>query len=89
MYYLSSCPIVIGSSERLAQTIWGRASSQFPRIFNCGMASVQDRVTAFAPFIPDMPLDQMEFFIAPPVRAMPQKLCGEFGGIRDTFSIDH
>ena len=83
LYYLSSYSLAIGTSERFAQTIRGRKSSQFPSIFSCRMASVQDRVIAFAPFIPGMPLDQMEFVIAPPVRAMPQKFCGEFGGIRE------
>ena len=82
---MSSYSLAIGPSERFAQTIRERARGQLPCIFNCRMASVQDRVIAFAPFIPDMSLNQMEFVVAPPVRAMSLELHGEFGGIREYF----
>jgi hypothetical protein len=83
--YLSSYSLAIGPSERFARTIRGHSSSQFPCIFNCRMAALQDRVIAFAAFIPAMPLDQMEFVVAPPTRAMALERRGEYGGIREYF----
>lgn len=66
-HYLSSYSLASGTVELFAQTQGKRQCSAFPCIFSGPVPAIQSRVVAFAPFIADMKLDQMEFVVAPPV----------------------
>ena len=54
-----------------------------PCIFSAPLAAIQDRIVAFAPFIRGMPLDQLEFVVAPPVEEMGLRYLGVFSGIHE------
>lgn len=81
--YLSSYSLSIGTTELFSQTKGSQFCDQIPCIFSCPIMAIHDRVIAFAPFIRNMSLDQMEFVVAPPVKTTPMKLHGTFSGIRE------
>lgn len=81
--YLSSYSLSIGSTELFSQTMGRHICNQTPCIFSCPIMALHDRVIAFAPFIRNMPLDQMEFVVAPPVKATPMEFQGTYNRIRE------
>lgn len=82
LHYLSSYSLTLGPVEQFAQT-WTPATQGVgvPSIFSAPLPAVQHRVVAFAPFIEDMDLSQLEFVVAPPVEEMPLQDDGIHGGI--------
>ncbi|MBX5218770.1 hypothetical protein HJC04_00110 [Rhizobium sp. NLR8a] len=84
LHYLSSYSLGLGPVEQFAQT-WTPATrgSGIPSIFSAPLPAIQDRVVAFAPFIENMDLSQLEFVVAPPVEEMPLEDHGMFGNIRE------
>lgn len=81
--YLSSFSLASGTTELFAQTMGSRICTQIPCIISCPVMAIHDRIVAFAPFIKGMPLDQMEFVLAPPVVDTPLNFHGEFSGVRE------
>jgi hypothetical protein len=81
--YLSSFSLGIGPTELFAQTMGGRICSNIPCIISCPIMAIHDRVVAFAPFIKDMTLDQMEVIVAPPVKTTHLVYHDAYGGIRE------
>jgi hypothetical protein len=81
--YLSSYSLSIGSTELFAQTKGRKVCTKIPCIVSCPIVAIHDRVVAFAPFVRDMTLDQMEFVVAPPAKATPMNYQGTFSGIRE------
>lgn len=88
LHYLSSYSLALGPVEQFAQT-WTPSTRGvgIPSIFSTPVTSIQDRVVAFAPFIENMDLSQLEFVVAPPCRESPLVSRGEFGGIHE-YSFD-
>lgn len=82
LYYLSSFSLAIGPPEQFAQQ-WTSATNGTgtPTIFSAPLPAIQSRVMAFAPFIPEMMLDQLELVVAPPVSETRFSDDGVFGGI--------
>lgn len=72
LHYLSSYSLALSPVEQFAQT-WTPSTrgAGIPSIFSAPIAAVQDRVVAFAPFIENMDLAQLEIVVAPPVEEMP------------------
>ncbi|MCV0428668.1 MAG: hypothetical protein K5905_24695 [Roseibium sp.] len=83
-HYLSSFSLALGPVEQFAQT-WTTATRNTgtPSIFSAPIAAIQDRVVAFAPFITQMDLSQLELVVAPPVEEMHLVDHGMHGGIRE------
>lgn len=84
LHYLSSYSLAIGPVEQFAQT-WTSATRDtgIPSIFSAPIAAVQHRVVAFAPFIADMDLSQLELVVAPPTEETALRDDGSYGGIRE------
>lgn len=84
LHYLSSYSLALGPVEQFAQT-WTSATQAggIPSIFSAPLPAIQDRVVAFAPFIVNMDLSQLEFVVAPPVEEMPLEHHGAFGNIHE------
>jgi hypothetical protein len=84
LHYLSSYSLALGPVEQFAQT-WTPATRAggIPSIFSAPLPAIQDRVVAFAPFIENMDLSQLEFVVAPPVEEMPLEHHGVFGDIHE------
>lgn len=84
LHYLSSYSLALGPAEQFAQT-WTPATRGvgIPSIFSAPLPAIQDRVVAFAPFIENMDLSQLEFVVAPPVEEMPLEHHGAFGDIHE------
>lgn len=84
LHYLSSYSLALGPVEQFAQT-WTPATrgAGIPSIFSAPLPAIQDRVVAFAPFIPNMDLSQLEFVVAPPVEEMALQHHGAFGDIHE------
>lgn len=84
LHYLSSYSLALSPVEQFAQT-WTPSTrgAGIPSIFSAPIVAVQDRVVAFAPFIENMDLSQLEFVVAPPVEAMPLEYHGVFGDIHE------
>lgn len=84
LHYLSSYSLTLGPVEQFAQT-WNSATRETgtPVIFSAPMPAIQDRVVAFAPFIENMDIGQLEFVVAPPVEETPLRQDGMHGGIRE------
>lgn len=66
--HLSSYSLALGPVEQFAQT-YSRESqgTGIPSIFSAPIPAVQNRTVAFAPFIPEMPINQFEIIVAPPI----------------------
>lgn len=79
LHYLSSYSLASGTVELFAQTQGKSQCSGWPCIFSAPLPAVQQRVVAFAPFIKNMQIDQMEFVVAPPVRPIPVEFRGNYG----------
>lgn len=84
LHYLSSYSMALGPVEQFART-WTPSTrgKGIPSIFSAPIAAIQDRVVAFAPFIENMDLSQLEFVVAPPVQEMPLEYNGVFGDIHE------
>lgn len=84
LHYLSSYSLALGPVEQFAQT-WTPATQGLgiPSIFSAPLPAIQNRVVAFAPFIENMDLSQLEFVVAPPVEEMPLEHHGVFGNIHE------
>ena len=52
-------------------------------IFSAPLPAIQTRIVAFAPFVKDMDLRQLELVVAPPTASTPLQHDGEFGGIHE------
>lgn len=84
MSELSSYSLGIGAVEQFAQQHTGKTkASGIQSIFSAPLPAVQKRIVAFAPFIAEMDLRQLELVVAPPVEKMLFVDRGEFGGIRE------
>lgn len=70
-HYLSSYSLASGPAELFAQTHGRGTCNGIPCIFSGPVPAIQTRVIAFTPFIENMTVDQIEFVVAPPVKAMP------------------
>ncbi len=79
LHYLSSYSLASGAAELFAQTQGKIQCSTRPCIFSAPLPAIQQRVVAFAPFIREMEINQMEFVVAPPVRPTSIAYLGEFG----------
>lgn len=79
LHYLNSYSLASGPVELFAQTQGRKQCCGMPCIFSAPIPAVQQRVVAFAPFIVDMQLDQLEFVVAPPVRPTPVRHQGDYG----------
>ncbi len=84
LHYLSSYSIGLGHVEQFAQT-WSSTSRDYgkPTIFSAPIVAVQDRIVAFAPFIENMDISQLELVVAPPVSRMNLDDAGVHGGIHE------
>jgi len=84
LHYLSSYSLALGPVEQFAQT-WTPQTrdSGTPTIFSAPLAAVQNRVVAFAPFIANMDLRQLEFVVAPPMETTTLIDGGLHGSIRE------
>lgn len=84
LHYLCSYSLALGPVEQFAQT-WNSANrgSGVPIIFSARLPAVQTRTVAFAPFIKEMDLSQLELVVAPPVMAVQLTYSGEFGDIHE------
>lgn len=84
LHYLSSYSLALGPVEQFAQqytpSTEGRGT---PTIFSGPISAIQDRVVAFAPFIENMSISQLEFVIAPPLQEITLKYHEEHGGIHE------
>jgi len=82
LYELSSYSLSIGVVEQFAQT-WTKATKDtgVSVILSAPLPAVQERVVAFAPFIYDMDISQLEFVVAPPIKTTCLMHSGTFGGI--------
>jgi len=80
LHYLSSYSIALTPVEQFAQT-WTDATRDagVPSIFSAPLPAIQNRVVAFAPFIEDMDLRQLELVVAPPIEPTPLRRLGEQG----------
>lgn len=86
--YLSSYSFAITPAEQFAQTFDTRSTgARLPCMFSAPLPALQQRVVAFAPFISNMDLGQMELVVAPPIRATPLTHRGRYGGIEE-YSFD-
>lgn len=83
-FYLSSYSLALTPAEQFAQT-WTAATQHkgVACVFSAPMPAVQDRVVAFAPFIHQMDLSQLELVVAPPIAPTALVDMGVRGGIRD------
>ncbi|ODT75265.1 MAG: hypothetical protein ABS76_34725 [Pelagibacterium sp. SCN 64-44] len=84
LHFLSSYSLALGPVELFAQT-WTPATryTGTPTILSAPLSAVQNRIVAFAPFIANMDLRQLEFVVAPPVEKTPLIDDGSHGGIRE------
>lgn len=84
LHYLSSYSLALGPVEQFAQT-WTPATRGvgIPSIFSAPVSAIQNRVVAFAAFIENMDLSQLEFVVAPPIEEMPLQHHGVFGEIHE------
>lgn len=83
-FYLSSYSLALTPAEQFAQT-WTPDTQHHgvACIFSAPIPAVQNRVVAFAPFIHQMDLSQLELVVAPPLESMALIDRGTRGGIRD------
>lgn len=72
--YLTSYSLATGPVELFAQTQGKGSCDDIPCIFSGPVPAIQMRVIAFAPFIAEMDLSQMEFVVAPPIKEIRLKL---------------
>lgn len=84
LHYLSSYSLTTGPVEQFAQT-WTPTTqgNGVPSIFSGPLPAIQHRIVAFAPFIENMDLSQLEFVVAPPVEETPLQNDGMHGKIRE------
>ena len=84
LHYLSSYSLALGPVEQFAQTYTpATRGNGVPCIFSAPLPAIQDRVVAFAPFVKDMDLGQLEIVVAPPIASTLLQDDGEHGGIRE------
>lgn len=82
LHHLSSYSFTLTPVEQFAQTHTSSTrNTGVPCIFSAPVPALQSRVVAFAPFIKDMDLQQMELVVAPPIEPTPLKFAGQHGGI--------
>ncbi|MBV1825296.1 hypothetical protein [Komagataeibacter oboediens] len=84
LHYLSSYSLTLGPVEQFAQTYTPATRvGGVPSIFSAPLPAVQTRIVAFAPFVKDMDLSQLELVVAPPIASTQLQYDGEFGGIHE------
>lgn len=84
LHYLSSYSLALGPVEQFAQTYTPATRGSGVRsIFSAPLSAIQTRIVAFAPFVKDMDLRQLELVVAPPIASTPLQHDGEFGDIHE------
>lgn len=84
LHYLSSYSLALGPVEQFAQTYTpATRGSGVQSIFSAPLPAIQTRIVAFAPFVRDMDLRQLELVVAPPIASTPLQHDGEFAGIHE------
>lgn len=84
---LCSFSLALTTSEKFSQ-VTRKIKNGYCCILSTDLPVIQDRVIAFAPFIPKMCIKQMEFVVAPPLEPQQIIYSGEFEGIHEfTFGI--
>lgn len=84
LHYLSSYSFALSPVEQFAQTYTkSTQETGVSCIFAAPLPALQKRVVAFAPFIKEMDLRQLELVVAPPVEPTTIVNVGEWGGIRE------
>lgn len=84
LHYLSSYSLALSPVEQFAQTYTKSTQNVgVSCIFAAPLPAIQKRVVAFAPFIKNMDLRQMELVVAPPIERTTMTYAGEWDGIRE------
>lgn len=85
--HLCSFSLALTTSEKFSQ-IRRKIKNGYCCILSTDLPVIQNRVIAFAPFIPEMSITQMEFVVASPLEPQQIIYSGEFAGIHEfTFGI--
>ena len=81
---LNSYSLGLGVPEQFAQTwVQEDAGRGQPCLISAPLPAVQKRIVAFAPFIANMTLEQMELVVAPPLSATRLTDCGSYGAMHE------
>ena len=84
LHYLSSYSFALGPVEQFAQTYTpAMRGSGVKSIFSAPLPAIQTRIVAFAPFVKNMDLRQLELVVAPPIASTPLQYDGEFDDIHE------
>ncbi|MEY4250627.1 MAG: hypothetical protein RJA87_2260 [Pseudomonadota bacterium] len=83
LHELSSYSLGVGTVEQFAQLWRSDTKDGVSIIISAPLPAVQNRVVAFAPFIKQMSLEQMELVLAPPVSKILLEFQGEFSDISE------
>ena len=84
LHYRSSYSFALGPVEQFAQTYTpAMRGSGVKSIFSAPLPAIQTRIVAFAPFVKNMDLRQLELVVAPPIASTPLQYDGEFDDIHE------
>ena len=84
LHYLSSYSLGLTAAEQFAVTFTPATKGNGKgTIFGAPFPAIQERVVAFAPFITNMDLNQLEIVLPPPIKKTKLQFEGEYEGISE------